>query len=555
MAIRPETRERLKSFIQTDKFQTLAPETQKRLTTFVSPGETVPSGGISSREEPRRFGGVSDLGRTLFGKRSTPGQVREQVSQRQDLLAPAAGQFGEFVKRGGTQFGGGSGTLPALGVVGGAAKRAEAAVATPALRLQRKEFPAPVQRGLEPKPFLENLENITEDVGNLIETGRLLFGDVVQGITGESQAEIGDVFRTAGIPENVSATLGVLATMGLTNLATQGKVVNLANKAEGIVKPTAIKVAKKTGEQIAKRRPRIFGQKWLEQQVINGRTATRNLDNVLGNSFDEITSQVGSLPVDDVAVKEAFESTFITEAEQIVLREVDDILIQTTGSPRIDTIEKLRIAKQIVRKRTPQRFFTKAGRTGKGGLANVKVRQPSLSAELANMEIQTIRTSGIENADEIANQLSDLNTFAHQEVYPTLKELRKIFGDEGSKFVAPSQIARAGRTFSPVGGSLRGAFSGRAATSAAERKFLASVPKIAKKFKGFLTSEEFGDNLLTLTRNSKQLVKDINKFKNRQLLKFGAGAAAGFAAFGRIRKPPIVEVFQPEEEKFSGFGG
>ena len=47
---------------------------------------------------------------------------------------------------------------------------------------------------------------------------------VIKGITGEKQAEIGDVFRVSGVSEPLAAGLGFASSLGLTNLATKGKL-------------------------------------------------------------------------------------------------------------------------------------------------------------------------------------------------------------------------------------------------------------------------------------------------------------------------------------------
>ena len=71
-----------------------------------------------------------------------------------------------------------------------------------------------------------------------------IFPDIAKTFRGERQAEIGDIFRTTGVPEPIAATGGLLATIGL---AKPGATLK---STKGII-TSPVKTAAKAGEEIS----------------------------------------------------------------------------------------------------------------------------------------------------------------------------------------------------------------------------------------------------------------------------------------------------------------
>ncbi len=133
-------------------------------------------------------------------------KVEQLQAQRQDVLVPALQRFGQEFRGGIGQPGGGVKPLTALSVVGGLARRGESALASAGEELQRG-------RGFG-------------------EAGRA-FG---RGLTGKQFSEFGDIVRKTGfggiLNEAISAFAGLGTSIGLTNLATKGKIVEGIKKGQ-----------------------------------------------------------------------------------------------------------------------------------------------------------------------------------------------------------------------------------------------------------------------------------------------------------------------------------
>ena len=434
----------------------------------------------------------------VLGKRFKPQEVEQKIAGREDVLGTSFKQAGKELKQP-TIAGGGISLPTGLGLVGGAFQRVEAAVANPLLSLQRGEIPQ--------------------------------FEDITSGLRGRQLGEIGDVFRAAGVPENISKTLGLAATIAIGNLAALGKGAKIAQKGVDAVKPGVLKAAKSFADDIATKlpgKPRLFQKtKILNEFVEKGQAMTDDLQRGLNGAFDDVVKPIKDVGVDFSKVDEALLRTFVTDADKVLLKEVDDILLNTFGNSRVDSIEKLRFLKDILRKRTPASLYKGGGTIGKGGLANVKVKQKGLISQIDDIQFDSLNKSGFK---EEAKELAKLNKFASEKVYPQLDNLRVILGKSGRPTI-PAQT-RLEKTISLTGGfrSLISGQGGGPIARAGERAALKETTQIARGLQEFINSGQYGDDLLDLIKNSRDFTKLINQFRRRQgqkLATLGAGAFFG----------------------------
>ena len=302
-----------------------------------------------------------------------------------------------------------------------------------------------------------------------------------EGLTGRKQYQLGDIVRATGFGGDVNEALatitGLGAMAGITNVATKGRIVGEANK--GL-------------KALANRKPQIMGDKWITEQGSKGQTVVEGIEDALGNSYNTIYSKVGGVKVDPTKIDDIILNSGLDDA---TLADIDNLV-----GGRVDTVEKAKMVVDILRKRTPQSFYLQGGASGKGGVSNVKIRQ-----------INTVRavkdemSNAINQVDpEAGKQLQQLNTFAHEKVYPTLDKMRSVFGRKeipNTEGIAPVY---------------KGVFG-----KAAQRQTIRKSPQLSKDFKNYVTKDYQGD-LNNLITNSKQLVKDMGKFRFRQLAKGAA---------------------------------
>ena len=485
-----------------------------------SQAQGLPQGFVLDRTEEitKEPGVVSRIGRRILGEVKTPEQVEAAVAGREDILAPglkiAKRAFQETPEKPlltpGERLGG------ILGTVGGLFQRAEAAIAGPILRVQIER-----KKGNVPQTF-----------GEALEEGKLAFDEFIKGVTGEQQAQLGDIFRTAGVPENVASTLGLATSMALTNLASAGRAGAITKKGIDLAKPTVVNAAKNFADDVAVRapgKPRIFGQKWLQGFVKQGRDVTDDLQRSLGNAFDDVlTPKMLNTKVTglDKPIFELFagQPEFIGVAEKQLLRNMDDFFLSRFGNAKIDTVEKVRLLKDLLRSNIPKALYKGGGTIGKG--VSIKLKQKGLINTLTNLEHQSLRNAGLVKE---AAQLSKLNNFAHTQVYPKLDNMRVLFGKTGAPTI-PSQ-ARIERTLSLTGGlkSITGQGGGPLA-KAAERGAIKEVPRLTRQLERYIRTGQYGDDLLSVVKNSKSLVKQMIQFRRRRVQV--TGAVVGGLFFG-----------------------
>jgi hypothetical protein len=310
----------------------------------------------SARKE---FLGVAPL--AVKPKTTTPflpgaEKTQEIISQRKDVLRPAIRKAGEQItspKEEMRAIGGARGVLPravaagatmpvspmtALESIGGAFKRAEAGIAAPLLALQKGlPIQKPVSR--EEMKRIGFKETFKRDIGNFLRTGKILGGEMLKGFSGETQAEIGDVFRTAGAPEPVASTLGFFSTIGLTNLATKGSIVNSTRKA---------------GKFLSRKVPRIMSKDYTLNRAKEATSGLDELHGALSKEYDNVFNRIGNKMIN---LKKA--QSALDDLPDVYLNKISkDKLITryADGSihPQLKNVKRMR---DIIRKAVPRQVW------------------------------------------------------------------------------------------------------------------------------------------------------------------------------------------------------
>lgn len=520
---------------------------------------SVPQGFVI-RRPPQTF-----LGR-IAGRRLMPAEIEAQISTRPDLLRQAAITSQEELRQvmptlrppaGGFEFGAfgfGPTVQTATQAIGGAFQRGISAIANPIIRLQQEGDRLSILRTEEEQERrIEQLGlagALKDDIGKALDSGEVLFRDAVSGLTGQRLGTAGDIFKIAGVPENFANILGFLSEAALANLVVGGKAADLGDDAIRVTSPQAAKSAKAIGRFISRRIPKIFGPRWISNQVKNGRGVVVQLDDMLSTAFDDVYSknipnlnvQLRQAPVDPSVVDDIL---LRSDIDDLVLRNMQDFFTRNFGNSRIDTVGKVHLLKQLIRQRVPTSFFLGGGTTGRGGITNPKIIRKSVVGQLTNTIDDAIRNTG---DTEGADLLRGINRLADEKVYPMLKKLRSIFGRERT----PISTEQLSSTFSLTGG---GVFrpGGGILSKAGQRIAIAEVPKVTRELSNYVT-RNYSDDLFNLVRNSKDLILSMRQFRTRQLLKLGAaGTALGFGVRRGFRE--IGDLFQAVPTGGGGEGG
>lgn len=146
------------------------------------------------------------------------------------------------------------------------------------------------------------------NIGLVLQKGKIspkiLAKEAWKGITGEKLGELGDWARGAGWPEPIAATLGLLAQVGLGNLATKGKIVENINRAKNVA--------------IGKL-PKVMGKDYVKVRAEEGVKALKDLRKTLGT---EVKTAIDK--VDDVAINAQQLSKNMPRLPSKVLSALDD---------------------------------------------------------------------------------------------------------------------------------------------------------------------------------------------------------------------------------------
>lgn len=159
-----------------------------------------------------------------------------------------------------------------------------------------------------------------------------------KGLTGQRLGEVGDVYRRVGVPEPISATLGFFATMGITNLATKGKLVASA---------------KKGTEFIKSKMPKVMDKNYV---INRAKVASDGLDDLYGGlskEYDDVFAKIGEKPVDFNKVNQVLDD-LSSQGQDAVIKKIGKQL-GTNPPSNVNTLQKI---KEALRKTVPDRVWS-----------------------------------------------------------------------------------------------------------------------------------------------------------------------------------------------------
>lgn len=203
-----------------------------------------------------------------------------------------------------------------MAVMGGAAQSLESPIANVAMALQRGKMPSVRQ-------------------------------DVIGGVTGERQGQLGDVMRSVGVPEPIAAATGMLGTMGLTNLATAGRLGGAVQKATGEIAKKAAPIIKGSAEK-----------SYAKALGISTKTEKELGEKVLPRVLEEkplVLTREGwkraaerKLRISDEALESGYEA--LGDEPKIAVSPILDKIAQKTESLKVNNVlppENERLAKEL----------------------------------------------------------------------------------------------------------------------------------------------------------------------------------------------------------------
>ena len=241
--------------------------------------------------------------------------------------------------------------------------------------------------------------------------------------------------------------------------------------------------------RITKHFPSRMNDAWFEQQANLGRTIAENLDDAIGNAYQQAYAPVKNLPVSSSAIDDILLRLGVDDA---TLQNIDDTL------GLVDTVEKARLLQQILKKRIPTSYFKLGGVRGKGGIANPKIVAMDARRAIGEVIFDAVKDK---NPDAAAN-IRALNKLAHDKLYPITEKFEGIFGKSGV----------------PQTEELTATFALKNIGKAAQRQTIRRAPKVVRFLRQYVAGEYEGD-LKTLMQETRQLLKNMNKYRGRQMAK------------------------------------
>ena len=374
-------------------------------------------------------------------------QVEQQISQRPDLVnqfiqkIQQPGYLGQAVRKP---------LMPTQDILaggGGLYQRGEAAIANPMMNLQQEQ---PQQVG---RSFLS-------------------------GITGQRQGEFGDIIRSTGfggiMNEPLAKTIGFLSSMGLTNMATRGKLIEAATKA---------------GELTKQHLPQVMNDEWLTKQATSTYGVADDVVKAVQNEYDDLYKNIDDVVVDETKLKgivNQLTGGVKEESQQLI----DELTTEFEGKPIPFTINAARRIKNIIQKYIPESAWIK----GKKNL-NMTPKQEKL-ADAWFKTRDLVKNTLKKHYPTDADYLEYLDKKA-TDTYRLAKAIKGMVVDETGQ---PHKTTQLVNTF--MGG----------ATSSGKRKLFM--------------------RLAELDNNTRKVISDMNKFKNRQAIETFAKRVAGATLIG-----------------------
>ena len=208
--------------------------------------------------------------------------------------------------------------------------------------------------------------------------------EIIGGLAGQRPAQLGDIVRTTGFGrgwnELLASTTGLFATMGITNLATRGKLIQSVNKARNFV---------------SSKMPRIMNKNYI---IDRAKTASGGLDDLykgLSKEYDDLYNKInvyGGRLGEQVVDKVQLQSVIDDLPQNIISKMAKSKLFQKLPDGSISpTLNNLKIMKTFIRQSVPEKIWSgKAiGDINTAQLENSYYKINSLMAQ-GNPELQML---------------------------------------------------------------------------------------------------------------------------------------------------------------------
>lgn len=374
-------------------------------------------------------------------------EVEQEISKRPNLInqfiqkIQQPGYLGQAVRKP---------LMPTQDILaggGGVYQRGEAAIANPLMALQKGQ---PQRIGQE---FLS-------------------------GVIGQRQGEFGDIIRTTGfggiLNEPLAKTIGFLSSMGLTNMATRGKLIEAATKA---------------GELTKQHLPQVMNDEWLTKQATSAYGVADDVVKAVQNEYDDLYKNIDDVIVDESKLKgivNQLTGGVKEESQQLI----NELTTEFEGKPIPFTINAARRIKNIIQKYIPESAWIK----GKKNL-NMTPRQEKL-ADAWFKTRDLVKDTLKKHYPTDADYLEYLDKKA-TDTYRLAKAIKGMVVDETGQ---PHKTTQLISTF--VGGP----------SSSGKRKLF--------------------ERLAQLDSNTMKVIRNMNKFKNRQAIETFAKRVAGATLIG-----------------------
>jgi hypothetical protein len=161
----------------------------------------------------------------------------------------------------------------------------------------------------------------------------------LKGLTGERIGELGDIPRSIGVPNLISATVGLFASLPLANAGARKTLVKSVNKGLSFIKSKL---------------PKIMNKNYVLDRA---RTASGGLDDLykgLSKEYDAIYDKIGKVQVDVKSVQGVIDDL----PANIVNKISKSKLVSKTASGEIvPDMNNLKIIRGIIRKAVPDKVW------------------------------------------------------------------------------------------------------------------------------------------------------------------------------------------------------
>lgn len=232
---------------------------------------------------------------------------------------------------------------------------AESAIANPAIEMQKGNF------------------NISD-----------LLKSASQGITQEKPGQLGDIARNVNVPEPISASLGLIASLGIGELSSGNKITKATNQAKDFIVETSQKLSKATESAIRRKMPNlILDDKFVLQQAEKASKGLDDLYKGISSEYDNIYNQVGNKIVPTSEIQSALSALPDNVINKFNSPQYRGLFKRYQDGSIVPSLENLKAMKTVIRQSVPEKVWN--GRAiGDMNTANIEQVYGKINDIMAN---------------------------------------------------------------------------------------------------------------------------------------------------------------------------